>query len=194
MALAESIFHATFKKNFIVAVFPGALQIGEVEVNDAGGIFKETKSFCLPQQKLCEFSNLIEELAKNIALCPPKKCQIELSNSENIVLEDKSIQKVLDNSEAFRLQFDEFIFIDFLTALSNVVLLICLPSKRQLDAMKRIARTDTADQTLEIEKIFKDLALERFGKMILEEFLNCNNNVIQFYCQISKLIGKIKCN
>ena len=193
MALQESLLVVCFKKNAAVAAFPGALEIGLLSVTKSNVSFAEDMSFLLPQPKLVEFYTIVEKLGKNLATETAEQCEIQLSAIESVSLDGNQLKKKKKNIESFAIDFDGFIYMDFLAAIYKVVLHISLPTKTQLDTMKKynekVGKAE-ADKCFaeNVQTLIKhDCSMHE--KLMLEEFLLTNETLIVFFCQIYKIVN-----
>ena len=196
MALNQAILVVGFKKNLCVGAYAGAIQIGEIENRDLP-CFKEKESVTISQKKLPEFQLLVEELGRNLATEGEKSesTSFQLSRNEKVVLEKSKILTYRQNCPSkaeFTLEFDEFIYMDFLSAMSNVLLFITMPSKEQFLAMKKYADTKNEKTTeARIDTVTREIANPSPYRMfMLEQFLRINIPVIDIFTKILCIIGE----
>ncbi len=195
MALQESLLVSCFKKNAAIAAFPGALEIGEVKVNKSAIIFQENKSFIVPLQKLPEFYALLQQLGKNVATEGAENFELQLSGKV-LVLEETRLKIIKNEIDVFSIMFDGFIFMDFLTTVSKLVLLVSMPTQFQFETMKRYTETygfDTENKfPINVKKILGTVSCSAHEMVLLEQFMHINKTVILFFCEISKIVNTNK--
>ncbi len=196
MALDEAIFVCAFKKNFCIAAYAGAIQLGKVQNQDRL-FFKDTESICIPQKKLSEFLEILETLGKNIAVESEeeniKNVSFQLSKNEILALQNCKLEvNRTDQVEktGFVLEFDEFMYIDFLSALSNVLLFITMPTKQQFMAMKQYSEQENDNMATKISMVATKIAENYPHKQfMLEQFLLMNIPIIEIFVKILRILG-----
>ncbi len=201
MALDEAVFVCAFKKNFCVAAYAGALQFGEVQNRDRL-FFKDQEWICVPQKKLPEFLKILEALGKNIALEDAEKrfehMSFQLSKNEVLVLQNCQIEVNRRNmppgeKAKFILEYDEFMYIDFLSALSNVLLFITMPTREQFMVMKKYSELHLENNSTETKIVLVAKAIAENSphkQFMLEQFLSMNMPVIEIYVKILRILGE----
>ncbi len=194
MTLEKAALVSAFKKNYCVAAYPGAIEIGEVE--NEHFCFKEKKSIIVPQKKIEEFFLLLETLGRNIAVEGQNEnyetSTFEVGVDNIISLEKCQMTQLFKKKENFVLNFDEFVYIDFLAAISHVLLFVTMPTKEQFFIMKKFANlpNDGLSQT-KIETVTMQIADSSPRKIfMLAQFLAINISVIEVFVKILRILGK----
>ncbi len=202
MALDQAIFTSAFKKNLCVAAYAGAIQFGEVQNKDQL-FFKTIESVCVPQKKLPEFFTVLEALGKNLTLkgrsennenTENTNTSFELCSKEVLVLDKCKIQthRNCDLSKpSFILEFDEFMYLDFLSSIAHVLLFVTMPTKDQFLAMKKYSDVETESTQKKVEiAIDKMSPTSPHKKFMLEQFLCMNTAIIEIFSKILRIIGE----
>ena len=200
MALNQAILVCAFKKNLCIAAYAGAIEIGEVE-NQEYLIFKDESSFVVQQKKVPEFFLILEALGRNIAVeekndnC--ESTQFQLCGDQILRLEKTKIARKSQTYPAtqleFILEFDEFVYIDFMTALSNILLFVTMPTKEQFFLMKKYAEIEHEHGTSQekIDRTTKNIPNASPHRIfLLNQFLTINLHVVETFSKILRIIGK----
>ncbi len=195
MALDQAILVSAFKKSYCIAAYAGAIQIGEVE-NQEHLCFKEKKSIVVTQTKLPEFLLVLEALGRNLSVDEEKEktenTSFQLSVNQYIVLEKcKILTKKCDHlpEHDFILEFDEFVYIEFLTAFSNVLLFITIPTKAQFLAMKKYSEMNKENTQAKLDEVARHVSTSPHNLFMLEEFLRINIPILEIFTKVLRIIG-----
>ncbi len=197
MALDQAILVCAFEKNLCIGAYAGAIQFGEIEKKDQL-FFKKEESATVSLKKLSEFLLILEALGRNLAAEGKNNENIsfQLSGNEKVVLEKSQIEIyrkriVFSSKPDFILEFDEFIYIHFLSALSNVLLFITMPTKEEFFAMKKYATLEKDSDEEKLDIITQQIRNPSPHRIfMLEQFLQMNKPVIEIFKKILYILGE----
>ena len=194
LSLRNTILATPIKKNCFAAVVGGVLLFGNVKFHCGVLHFIESELFSISYWKLNEFTDCMTTLAKNIVEenDPFETFKMEISDNDNIQVNEKAIILFSRTEERYRIEFDHFTFIDFATAIGDVCDFITNPSSIQFVTMQTFVKKqfNQPDSEKNIEEILDSRTppLTEDEKLLLAQYLR-NNAELSKFLRTVKMIG-----
>ncbi len=140
LSIRSAIIHTSFAKDYFVSATGGSIIFGNVKLDNA--VLHYEKYCCVFHKKFEEFLNGLKVLGANIVSNKKTTVKIELSRNEFLHFEANKIVKRSKTEENLcSIEFDQFMYIDFLSALGQIVIFVTNPTPRQHKAFKEYVET-----------------------------------------------------
>ncbi len=191
LKLRDTILSTAFGTNYFVSAIGGSLIFGSVCLDQGALSYVKNKSIYLTHKKLCEFVTAMKILGKNIVSPETRSIiKIELHSEEHILIEEHKMYKVEKNTKYDFIEFDHFLFFDFLCALRDIAIFVTNPTATQYRIFTECLNFDKiALETRQgelIDQVCKKIDNED-EKFLLQQYLILHKHILVFVVHMKEL-------
>lgn len=193
LTLRDFIMSMPYKENGFVAVRGGSLHFGNVTF--AAGLLRFENCATVSYHKTIEFLEFLKILGSNIVRTDTENQEketatIELGSGSKLEIADKTMIFKESGKSNFVLQFDHFVYIQFLKSLSQIALFMLNPSVIEFEVFQRYLNSDEAEEKKKIEKATNIRNLNEEEKFLLGEMLKCHSSFLTF-CRVTNDLSAV---
>ncbi len=197
VSIQDCILSLSFKKNTFVSAIGGSIIFGPVKLHNGVYYYSEKEQFSLHHRKFPEFLSALKQLATNLVTATDEnvarlECTLEIAPEETIKIHQNKIIKVLKDQEECDLRFDQFIFCDFMVALSEVAIFVTNPTPLQYSFVCKYQekKGHSLEDILRLVKnISPEESISESVKLLLLRYLTFHSHILDFISETNKMSG-----
>ena len=191
MDIRNTILNTSFGKNYFVSAIGGCIVFGPVKLNCGVLQYEKNDYFCVFHKKFQEFLQGLQVLGANIVIGEKKTVEIETSKNEFIHFKDKKLMKFINHEEILSIEFDQFMYLDFVSSLANIVIFVTNPTTTQYHASQeylKLVQNSEANFDELITVVCAKLKTESTNEeLLLSQYMKLHKHILIFLVEVRKI-------